>query len=131
MILSILILMIYLKKKDGKFYHASTKCKGRFEFNNLALHKNKSFLVVPKAIYNYFVHGIDPEKFITEHQNILDFCGGKKIRGDWTFYSHYTKDGKYAKDKLQHTLRYYVSNKGCKIIKRNNLDDREIQLESW
>ena len=118
------------KEENGKFYHASTKCKGRFEFSNLALHKNKSFLVIPKAIYNYFVHEIDPEKFITEHQNILDFCGGKKIRGDWTFYSHYTKDGKYVKDELQHTLRYYVSNKGCKIIKRNNLDDREIQLEA-
>lgn len=31
---------------------------------------------------------------------------------------------------LQHTIRYYVSNKGSKIIKKNQLDDRSIQVES-
>ena len=27
-------------------------------------------------------------------------------------------------------MRYYISNKGCKIIKRNVADAREIQIES-
>ena len=40
------------KRKDGKFYVAKTKCKGRFEFEDLALHKNKSFQIIPKAIFN-------------------------------------------------------------------------------
>jgi hypothetical protein len=44
--------------EDGK-----SKCKGRFEYDNLALHKNKSFLIIPKAIHAYFVDGIQPEDF--------------------------------------------------------------------
>ena len=35
-----------------------------------------------------------------------------------------------SKEKIQNTIRYYVSNKGCKIIKFNYTDAREIQVES-
>jgi len=31
---------------------------------------------------------------------------------------------------LQHIVRYYISNRGCKIIKYNKVDKREIQLEA-
>ena len=31
---------------------------------------------------------------------------------------------------LQHTIRYFVSNSGSKIIKKNNTDGREIQVEA-
>jgi hypothetical protein len=40
------------------------------------------------------------------------------------------KKGEVTKEKLQPTLRYYISEKGCKIIKCNKGDGREIQLES-
>ena len=106
------------------------KCKGRFEFNNLALHKNKSFLIIPKAIFNYFVNGIEPETYLDNNQNIFDYCGGVKIKGDWQFYEHKIIDGIFTKKPLQNTIRYYISNNGCKIIKTNILDDREIQVES-
>jgi hypothetical protein len=106
------------------------KCKGRFEFNNLALHKNKSFLIIPKAIYNYFVNDIDPETFLNENQNIFDYCGGVKIKGDWKFYEHSIVNGIFEKKPLQHTIRYFISNSGSKIIKTNLLDEREIQVES-
>jgi hypothetical protein len=106
------------------------KCKGRFEFNNLALHKNKSFLIIPKAIFNYFVNGIEPETYLDNNQNIFDYCGGVKIKGDWQFYEHKIIDGLFSKKPLQNTIRYYISNNGCKIIKTNILDDREIQVES-
>ena len=39
-------------------------------------------------------------------------------------------NGNYEKHNLQHTLRYYVSNKGSKIVKTNLYDGREIQIES-
>ena len=106
------------------------KCKGRFEFNNLALHKNKSFLIIPKAIYNYFVNDTDPETFLNENQNIFDYCGGVKIKGDWKFYEHSIVNGIFEKKPLQHTIRYFISNSGSKIIKTNLLDEREIQVES-
>jgi hypothetical protein len=171
--------------EDGK-----SKCKGRFEFANLAMHKNKSFLVIPRAIHAYFVDGIKPEDFIKSNTNIFDFCGGVKIKGDWKFekcfikkeidptYASYTlqqkKDylkangwemswsddnwvrsnatnkeantgvsteaafnfivpkvgGQYTEVPMQHTIRYYISKTGSKIIKKNNSDGREIQIEA-
>lgn len=111
--------------KAGKY-----KCKGRFEFEDLALHKNKSFLIVPKAIFNYFVNDIPPERFLMENKNIYDYCGGVKIKGDWKFMQTCVVDGHIVHEPLQKTIRYYVSEKGCKIIKVNKTDKREIQLES-
>jgi DNA polymerase elongation subunit (family B) len=111
--------------EDGK-----SKCKGRFEYDNLALHKNKSFLIIPKAIHAYFVDGIKPEDFLAQNQNIFDYCGGVKIKGDWSFYEHHIVNGEYEVKPLQHTIRYFVSKSGSKIIKKNNTDGREIQVEA-
>ena len=106
------------------------KCKGRFEYENLALHKNKSFLIIPKAIYAYFVENKLPEQFLQENRNIFDYCGGVKIKGDWQFQQTcVSKDG-IVKTNLQKTLRYYISDKGCKIYKVNKSDKREIQIEA-
>jgi hypothetical protein len=107
-----------------------TKCKGRFEFADLALHKNKSFSIIAQGVYNYFVNGIKPEKFIKESLNIFDFCGGVKIKGDWSFHKHEVVDQTYNTEKLQQTIRYFISNTGVKVIKKNNTDNREIQIEA-
>ena len=107
-----------------------SKCKGRFEYDNLALHKNKSFLIIPKALHAYFVDGKDPEEFIKSNTNIFDFCGGVKIKGEWKFEEHLVEDRVYTEKPLQHTIRYYVSNKGSKIVKRHLTDGRDIQVEA-
>jgi hypothetical protein len=60
--------------------------------------------------------------------NIFDFCAGKKIKGDWQFNEEYVVNHEYKKNKLQNTIRYYVSNKGSKIIKYNYLDKRTTQV---
>lgn len=111
--------------KKGKY-----KCKGRFEFENLALHKNKSFLIIPKAIFNYFINDVPPEKYLLENRNIFDYCGGVKAKGDWQFQAISVQDGAIHKESLQKTIRYYISNSGCKIVKVNKTDAREIQIES-
>ena len=111
--------------EDGK-----SKCKGRFEYKDLALHKNKSFLIVPKALHAYFVEGIKPEDFLKANTNIFDYCGGVKIRGDWKFQERMIEKGEYKEKPLQHTIRYFVSTTGSKIMKRNLLDDRNIQVEA-
>jgi len=118
------------EERDGKFYYANVKAKGRFEFNNLALHKNRSFLIIPKAIYYHFVFGIEPENYLQQNQDIFDYCGGVKIKGNWKFVEHHVEMGSYVKDELQHTLRYYISKTGSKIIKTNLSDNREIQVEA-
>lgn len=105
------------------------KCKGAFEWKDLPLHKNKSFLVIPKALYEYFVNGIKPEDYIESNKNIFDYCGGVKIKGEWYFTAEYIKEGKHHKDKLQKLIRYYVATTGVKLVKCHP-DGREIQLES-
>lgn len=111
--------------EDGK-----SKCKGRFEYADLALHKNKSFLVIPKALHAYFVEGIQPEDYLKSNRNIFDYCGGKKIKGDWKYVERCVKNGEYREKELQHTLRYYICNTGSKIMKINKSDGREINIEA-
>jgi len=110
--------------------NGKAKSKGRFEYKDLALHKNKSFLIIPKAIQAYFVDGIKPEDYLAQNQNIFDYCGGVKIKGDWEFYEHSIVNGEHSIKHLQHTIRYFISNSGSKIIKKNNTDGREIQVEA-
>ena len=109
--------------------NGKAKCKGRFEFENLALHKNKSKLIIPKAIYAYFVDGTLPEYTLKHNKNILDYCIGGKSKGVWKQIAIYVEDGQAQEDELQKINRYYISNQGKKIIKRNP-DGREIQLEA-
>ena len=94
------------------------------------LHKNKSKLVIPKGIYAYFVKGILPSDYVHSNNNILDFCIGGKSKGDWKQVSRYIDGTAQAEDDLQKINRYYISNKGTKIIKVNKTDGREIQLEA-
>lgn len=118
------------KREGDKCFVAKTKCKGRFEFKDRALHKNKSFTVVAKALYNYFVHNIKPEDYIKTNKNIFDYCGQVKAKGSWKFKALSVAKQKLHVEDVQKTLRYFVSNKGCKIIKKNTSDEREINVEA-
>ena len=109
--------------------NGKTKCKGRFEFEELPLHKNKSNLIIPKAWYEYFVNGTNPKDYLKTNRNIFDYCTGSKIKGNWFFVERGVKDGMFYENKLQKLVRYFVSKKGTKIIKCNP-DGRQIQLES-
>ena len=113
----------------GVFSSGKTKCKGRFEFENLMLHKNKSFLVVRKAIYNHFINNTPIEETIKSSRNIFDFCGAVKAKRGWHFSETCFVNGERTDNILQKTIRYYVSQSGCKILK-NHEDGREIQVEA-
>ena len=126
----------YLFRQDGdKYYYTPVKCKGAFEWEDLAkkkvsvLHKNKSFLIIPKAIYAYFVKGIPPEEFLANNQDIMDYCAGVKSKGQWYFESHIVEKQELKITRLQKIIRYFISNDGSKIVKRNP-DGRTIQIES-
>jgi hypothetical protein len=110
--------------KNGK-----TKCKGFFEYKDLALHKNKSFLVIPKAVYEYLVNGIKPEDYLEQNQNLYDYCGAVKSKGGWNFVERKIENGQYITTDLQKINRYYISEQGVKIVKVHN-DSREIQIEA-
>lgn len=117
---------------DGK-----TKCKGRFEWEDLQnhkythLHKNKSHLIIAKALFNYFINNIPPERYLADNRNIFDYCAGVKIKGEeWKFVEMKLQDGSIQKNDLQKIVRYYVSKKGSKIVKVNTSDNREIETEA-
>lgn len=121
---------------DGTdFYYQAVKCKGAFEWEDLAkrkvsvFHKNKSFLIIPKAIHAYFVNNIKPEDYLATNQDIVDYCAGVKAKGGWHFEEQHITDGTFFKVKLQKIVRYHVSKSGGKIVKCHP-DGREIQVES-
>ena len=118
--------------KDGK----APKAKGRFEWEPqdkktvATLHKNKSFLIIPKAIYNYFVFGMSPEQTLRENMNIYDYCGGLKAKGQWYFEERFSEDQEYKTRKLNKIVRYYISKRGVKLVKINSKDRREMQVNA-
>jgi hypothetical protein len=118
------------KEENGKYYMGKSKRKGRFEFIDLPLHKNKSYLAVRKALYYFFVHGIDPEITLKENRNILDYCSYVKIKGAWKFTSTHVENGDVIEEDLQKTLRYYVSSKGVKLLKKNLETPKVISVNS-
>jgi hypothetical protein len=116
--------------KNGK-----VKCKGRFEWEDLekkkvaTFHKNKSFLIIPKALYAYFVKGILPEDFLEQNKNIYDYCGAVKAKSGWYFEERKIINGDVITTKLQKIIRYYIADNGYKLVKCHN-DGREIQVEA-
>ncbi len=106
----------------SKFTNGYTKCKGAFEFENIPLHKNKSFSIIPRAVFNYFIHDIPVEDTIYNHKNIYDFCGGIRARssdkrGAARFELYSIQDGKVTNTKLSKTVRYFISKKGGTLYK--------------
>ena len=116
--------------KKGK-----VKCKGRFEWEDLdkkkiaILHKNKSFLIIPKAIHAYFVDGIKPEDFIAQNKNIFDYCAGVKAKQGWCYEERDFINNQQVVTKLKKIVRYYISKSGTKLMKCHN-DGREMQVEA-
>lgn len=111
-------------KEDGKAKHKG----GSFTIHH-ELHKNKSFRVIPLALDAFYTKGLNPRTFITQHENIFDFCAGMRTRGEWFLKAVGIINGKLVERKLQKTNRYFISNKGYKLIKCNP-DGRTIQEDS-
>jgi len=128
------------KEENGKYFYAGVKCKGRLEWEPQdakdvsVLHKNKSALIVPKAVYQYFIHNKLPEEYLLQNRNILDYCIGAKVKGAWSFFSQSYNltavNGVGVPTKLQKVIRYYKSKLGVKIIKQNLIDGRTMLLEA-
>lgn len=105
------------------YTNGKTKTKGRFEYKDIPLHKNKSYSIIPYAVYQHFVNGIPVRETILNHKNIFDFCAGVRAKtaekkGRAVFELRYVKDGQIKTDKLSKTVRYYISNKGKYLYKR-------------
>jgi hypothetical protein len=105
----------------------NVKYKGCFEIDK-EYHKDPSFRIVPIALSKYFVEGVPIEETIKTHNNIYDFCGRFKARGEAYGEIRYFLDGREVKEKLQKTNRYFISNKGKAFFKIYG-DGREEMIE--
>jgi hypothetical protein len=111
-----------------------TKVKGKYEFKDIPLHKNKSHSIIPRAVYEYWVNNTPIEDTIRNHKNIFDFCAGvrakKSEKGGYSHYElHSIKHGEFHVQKLSKTVRYFISNKGATLIKKYETGDWE-QVEA-
>lgn len=114
--------------------NGKTKCKGRFEYQNIPLHKNKSHSIIPLAVFNHFVNDIPIEKTIKEHTNIFDFCAGVKAgsspeKGKSKFVLYQVTSQILERKKLSKIVRYFVSKKGGYLIKEYE-DNSTAQVEA-
>ena len=98
-----------LTYENGKIHlkeSISYKLKGDFEYPKL-LHKNTSFSIIPKALYQYFVNDIRPEVFIPENSDIFDFCA-RSNSGSTYYHKGYNGTSIESFD-LPKLIRYYVA----------------------
>jgi hypothetical protein len=96
----------------------SVKSKGKFEYENLPLHKSRSFLVIAKALHEYFIHGIPPEEYLFNNNDILDYCAGIKPKDNCMMLARSIVNGKREDTKIYNVTRYYISLDGVKLVKR-------------
>lgn len=100
-------------KTDGK-----VKKKKEF-LTDYELHKNKSRRILALAMEKYFVEGIDPEDFIMNHDNIMDFCIGVKATSNY----HYESVERQGEREIHNKMtRYFISTNGQKLLKIKNED---------
>lgn len=110
------------------------KCKGAYEVDKLvgstpALNKDNSQRVVALAVREYFVNGTPIEDTIKNHDNIYDFCIGKKATTGWYFSMSHKPNTNAILLRNTKTLRYYISTSGS-VIYKNHEDGRKAYLEA-
>jgi hypothetical protein len=107
---------------DGK-----VKKKGIFETEK-QLHKDSSFLAIPKALEDYYVKGITIENSIKNNQSIYDFCGRYKAYKGWSAVYNYSEKGQVIQENHGKILRYYPCTKGGGTSLKVNEDGRVHNL---
>lgn len=104
------------------YTNGKIKSKGRYEYKNIPLHKNKSYAIIPYAIHQYFVQGIPVRETIQNHTNIFDFCAGIRAKqsdkkGKAYFELRSVANREVVRKKLSKTVRYYISKQGAHLYK--------------
>jgi DNA polymerase elongation subunit (family B) len=108
-------------RTDGKI-----KEKGAFETKK-DWHKDNSYMVVPLAVREYLVNNVPVEKTLSEHKNILDFCGRYKASPNWHVEYAYLDGLREKRLNFGKIYRYIPVHKGGTSLKLNK-DGREHHL---
>lgn len=102
------------------YTNGEIKHKGAFEIDK-EIYKNPSMRIVPIALEKFFVEGIPIEDTIRGCKDIYDFCLMTRVKKGWQLeYSIWDKEtGAPKVIECPKTQRYYASNKGVYLMKRN------------
>jgi len=107
----------------AKYVSGGYKYKGLFEIDK-ELHKDPSMRIVPIALSNYFFEGIPIMDTLKNHTNIYDFCLRLKVNKGWKALYKFIKESSLYTKILSKNTRYYISNSGGALYKKNINDDR-------
>lgn len=100
----------------AQHYIEKYKTKGAFEIDR-AWYKNHSMLVVPKAIFNFYIKGLDYKEYVRHHKDLLDFCKrGRSNKGCYIVSREWDRF-EVTDTELQKNNRYIISTKGVELIK--------------
>jgi hypothetical protein len=108
-----------VQKPDGK-----TKEKGRY-LKDIDLKKAYKHPIVPKALYEYYIHSKPVLDTLQASNDILEFCVSQKVGGD--FVLEYREEGK-TNLPLQKNNRFFISCNGGSLVKKRQSNDGEIGL---
>jgi DNA polymerase elongation subunit (family B) len=104
------------EKQDGK-----VKEKGAF-VTRIELMKSYTMPIVPKAIREYFINDVPVIETLENCKDIMEFCISQKTGSNFQVEYH-TSDGVELQQK---TNRFYVSNSGGSLVKRDKRDESRV-----
>lgn len=96
------------------------KLKGAYVADDLGWHQNHSAKVIQKAAAAQMLEGIPVEEFIRNHKNKYDFLLRTKVPRSSSLVLVTPLDEEeteFEETKLQNICRYYITEKGGKLIK--------------
>lgn len=107
------------------------KEKGDFITTNLTKTNNTKLKGVDRkiiaiALKEYFINNISIQQTILNHKNIYDFCTSQRTDDKFINEYHYIKNNDKIIEKLQKTLRYYISRKGGTLFKVDHKENKYI-----
>lgn len=96
--------------------HDNVKTKGVFEdYNDIikagAYHKDTSAMIIPKALKQYFIHGVPIEDTIEKENSIYEFCYGNKGSSSYKWMlTKFNTDNQVSKSELfdSRFVRYFA-----------------------
>ena len=97
------------------------KLKGFFDIAP-SIDKSRNFLVIPKAVREYFINGTPVEDFIRKHDNFFDFCAGVKQSRKFSVH--------FKGEQVQQLNRYYASNSGSYLVKNEKAKDKYSSIQA-
>lgn len=91
------------------------------------LKKGYDMPVVAKAVYEYFVNNVPIMDTLINHKSILDFCKTQNIGKQFDVVINRNDKGKLYTETIQRHVRFYVSNNGS-IIQKKQKDTNKLSV---